>query len=69
MLALDQGSSSSRAVLFDLTGRIVALAQRPVRTKRPKAGWAEQNPLELARTLEAALDEVLLKVGARDRVL
>jgi len=69
LLALDQGSSSSRAVLFDLKGKIVALAQRPVRTKRPKAGWAEHDPLELARTLESALDAVLGKIGPRDRVL
>ncbi len=69
LLALDQGSSSSRAVLFDLKGRIVALAQRPVRTKRPKAGWAEHDPLELARTLESALDAVLGKLGPKDRVL
>lgn len=69
LLALDQGSSSSRAVLFDLEGRIVALAQRPVRTKRPKAGWAEHDPLELARTLEASMDQVLKTLGPRDRVL
>jgi len=69
LLALDQGSSSSRAVLFDLKGRIVALAQRPVRTKRPKAGWAEHDPLELAKTLESALDSVLSKLGPKDRVL
>ncbi|MDD5304949.1 MAG: FGGY family carbohydrate kinase [Elusimicrobia bacterium] len=69
LLALDQGSSSSRAVLFDLKGKIVALAQRPVRTKRPKAGWAEHDPLELAKTLESALDSVLSKLGPKDRVL
>lgn len=69
LLALDQGSSSSRAVLFDLKGRIVALAQKPVHAKRPKAGWAEHDPLELARTLEAALDAVLSKLGPKDRVL
>lgn len=69
LLALDQGSSSSRAVLFDLKGKIVALAQRPVRTKRPKAGWAEHDPLELAKTLESALDAVLSKLGPKDRVL
>jgi glycerol kinase len=69
LLALDQGSSSSRAVLFDLKGRIVGLAQRPVRTKRPKAGWAEHDPLELAKTLESALDAVLGKLGPKDRVL
>ncbi len=69
LLALDQGSSSSRAVLFDLKGRVAALAQRPVRTRRPKAGWAEHDPLELARTLEASLDAVLAKLGPKDRVL
>ncbi|MBI4060920.1 MAG: hypothetical protein HY403_05760 [Elusimicrobia bacterium] len=69
LLALDQGSSSSRAVLFDLRGRVAALARRPVRTRRPRAGWAEHDPLELARTLESALDEVLSQAGSRDRVL
>ncbi len=69
ILALDQGSSSSRAVLFDLKGKIVALAQRPVRTKRPKAGWAEHDPLELAKTLEFAMDAVLSKLGPKDKVL
>ncbi|HEX4048601.1 MAG TPA: FGGY family carbohydrate kinase [Elusimicrobiota bacterium] len=69
ILALDQGSSSSRAVIFDLKGRVVALAQRPVRTKRPKAGWAEHDPMELARTLESALDAALSKLGPKDEVL
>lgn len=69
ILALDQGSSSSRAVLFDLKGGVVALAQRPVRTKRPKAGWAEHDPLELAGTLEAAMDAALSKLGPKDKVL
>ena len=69
LLALDQGSSSSRAVLFDLKGGVVALAQRPVKTRRPRAGWAEHDPLELARSLESALDSVLSKIGPKDRVL
>ncbi|OGR47020.1 MAG: hypothetical protein A2X37_05735 [Elusimicrobia bacterium GWA2_66_18] len=69
LLALDQGSSSSRAVLFDLKGRVVALAQRPVRTRRPRAGWVEHDALELATTLESALDAALSKLGPKDRVL
>lgn len=69
LLALDQGSSSSRALLFDLNGRVVALARRPVRTRRPHAGWAEHDPRELAVSLEAAMDAVLAKLGAKDRVL
>ena len=69
ILALDQGSSSSRAALFDLKERLVALASRPVKTKRPKAGWAEHDPLELARSLEASLDAVLAKARKNDRIL
>lgn len=69
IVALDQGSSSSRAVVFDLKGRVVALASRPVKTHRPKAGWAEHDANELASTLEASLDAVLSKLGPKDRVL
>ncbi|MBI3565362.1 MAG: glycerol kinase [Elusimicrobia bacterium] len=69
LLALDQGSSSSRAVLFDLKGKVVAMASRPVKTRRPKAGWAEHDPKELAASLEASLDAVLAPLTPRDRVL
>ena len=69
LLALDQGSSSSRAVLFDLKGRLVAMAQRPVRTRRPKAGWVEHDPLDLAVSLETALDAALSKLSTKDKVL
>lgn len=69
ILALDQGSSSSRAVLFDLKGNVVALARRPVSLRRPRAGWAEHDALELAVSLEEALGEVLSGLGPKDRVL
>jgi glycerol kinase len=69
ILALDQGSSSSRALLFGLDGKVAAMAQRPVRTRRPKAGWAEHDPRELASSLEHSLDAVLSKLGPKDRVL
>ena len=69
LLALDQGSSSSRAVLFDLKGKPAAMAQRPVRTRRPKAGWVEHDPLNLAASLETAMDAVLSKLGPKDKVL
>lgn len=69
ILALDQGSSSSRALLFDLKGRVVAQAARPVRTRRPQAGWAQHDPRELASSLESSLDAVLSKLGSKDRVL
>ena len=59
VLALDQGSSSSRVLAFDARGGVLACASRPVRTSRPRAGWAEHDLGALARGLESALDEVL----------
>lgn len=69
VLALDQGSSSSRAVLFDLSGKVVAAAQKPIKTQRPKAGWAQHDPEELVRSLEWSLDAVLSKVPAKANIL
>lgn len=59
VVALDQGSSSSRALAFDPRGRVLARAQRPVRARYPGPGRVEHDALELARTLESALDAVL----------
>ncbi|PCI31354.1 MAG: hypothetical protein COB53_13370, partial [Elusimicrobia bacterium] len=59
VIALDQGSSSSRALAFDSEGTVVARAQVPVVSQYPHPGWVEHDPLELAATLENALDHVL----------
>ena len=67
ILALDQGSSSSRAILFDLKGKIVALAQRPVRTRRPKAGWAATDLTVTAASGALASDEILQRGLANGR--
>ncbi|MDX6769287.1 MAG: FGGY family carbohydrate kinase [Elusimicrobiota bacterium] len=69
VLALDQGSSSSRAVLFGLDGKVVASAQKTIRTVRPEAAWAQHDPEELVRSLEWALDRVLAEVPAKAVVL
>lgn len=69
VLALDQGSSSSRAVLFDLSGKVVASAQKPIKTARPKAAWSQHDPEELVRSLEWALDAVLSKVPTKAEIL
>lgn len=69
VLALDQGSSSSRAVLFGLDGKVAASAQKPVKTVRPEAGWAQHDPEELLRSLEWALDAALAKVPAKAPIL
>ena len=59
VIALDQGSSASRALAIDPRGQVVARAQHAVKTSYPKPGWVEHNALELARTQERALDQVL----------
>ncbi|MDD5657256.1 MAG: FGGY family carbohydrate kinase [Elusimicrobia bacterium] len=69
VVALDQGSSTSRALAIDSRGRVVARAQQPLRVFYPKAGWVEHDPLELARTQERALDAVLAKLPRATRVL
>ncbi|HEY2187541.1 MAG TPA: glycerol kinase GlpK [Caldimonas sp.] len=55
LLALDQGTSSSRAIVFDAGGQIVALAQREFRQIYPQPGWVEHDPREIwATQLETA---------------
>src|SRR5215831_872900 len=47
LLALDQGTTSSRAIVFDSSGRIVKTAQKEFQQIYPKAGWVEHDPLEI----------------------
>jgi glycerol kinase len=55
LLALDQGTSSSRSIVFDDSGRQVAIAQREFRQSYPQPGWVEHDPLEIWTTqLETA---------------
>jgi glycerol kinase len=65
LLALDQGTSSSRSIVFDERGRIVALAQQELPQIYPQPGWVEHDALEIWRgqlaTARAALAEAGLK--------
>ena len=55
ILALDQGTSSSRALVFDAHGQAVALAQREFRQHFPQPGWVEHDAQEIWQTqLEVA---------------
>ena len=47
ILALDQGTTSSRAILFDRQGRIVSVAQQEFPQIYPQAGWVEHDPMEI----------------------
>ena len=59
LLALDQGTTSSRAILFDAAGREVAKAQRPLAASFPQPGWVEQDAREIWQTQLACLREVV----------
>ncbi|HEX4329784.1 MAG TPA: glycerol kinase GlpK [Burkholderiales bacterium] len=61
ILALDQGTTSSRAILFDKAGRIVAMAQKEFRQIFPQPGWVEHDPEEIWQTQLVVAQEVLFK--------
>jgi glycerol kinase len=63
LLALDQGTSSSRSIVFDARGRIVAIAQREFAQIYPRPGWVEHDPKELLESQVATAHEALAKAG------
>ena len=63
ILALDQGTSSSRSIVFDDSGRIVALAQREFRQIYPQPGWVEHDANEIWDSQLATAREALAKSG------
>jgi glycerol kinase len=63
ILALDQGTSSSRAILFDHAARPVAVSQREIETRYPQPGWVEQDAAALASTQISAARDVLAQAG------
>ena len=67
VLALDQGTTSSRAILFDESGNIAAVAQHEFQQFYPRAGWVEHDPTEILTSQISCAVEVLGKVGARPR--
>lgn len=63
LLALDQGTTSSRAVLFDLEGNIAGMAQKDFGQHFPQPGWVEHDPSEIWGTQSGVALEVLEKTG------
>ncbi len=63
LLALDQGTSSSRSIVFTREGRIAAMAQREFRQIYPQPGWVEHDPMEIWQTQLATAREALATAG------
>ncbi|MGC4404117.1 glycerol kinase GlpK [Methyloversatilis sp. MC4-4] len=69
ILALDQGTTSSRALVFDATGRVVAMAQRELPQSYPQPGWVEHDALRIWTDTLACAHEALLRAAAKaDRI-
>lgn len=64
ILALDQGTTSSRSILFDHAGAVVAMAQREFTQHFPRSGWVEHDATEIWETQRATITEVLSEARA-----
>ncbi|SHI82389.1 glycerol kinase [Rubritalea squalenifaciens DSM 18772] len=69
VLSLDQGTTSSRSILFDQDGRQVALSQKPFKQYFPQSGWVEHDAVEIWETQLATMQEVLSKAGITEKDL
>ena len=67
ILALDQGTTSSRALLFDQDGKIAAVAQREFEQIFPQPGWVEHDPEQIAASQIAVANDALRRTGAAAR--
>ncbi|MGV3721980.1 MAG: FGGY family carbohydrate kinase, partial [Actinomycetota bacterium] len=65
ILALDQGTTSSRAIVFDRDGGIVAVAQKEFRQIFPQPGWVEHDAEEIWSTQIGVVHEALARAGVR----
>ncbi|HPD57040.1 MAG TPA: glycerol kinase GlpK [Smithellaceae bacterium] len=63
VLALDQGTTSSRAILYDYEGRVVKTAQKEFTQIYPKAGWVEHDPMEIWGSQSGVASELLATTG------
>jgi glycerol kinase len=70
ILAIDQGTHASRAVIVDTSGHIVAQSLHPVSLARPRPGWVEQDARQITQSVRSAVQEVLrsLRTNQRTRV-
>ena len=64
LMALDQGTTSSRSIIFDKSGNIVSMAQKEFTQVYPQPGWVEHNPREIWSSQFATAIEAMVNVGA-----
>lgn len=67
IMAFDQGTTSSRCILFTKDGKIASAAAREFPSLYPREGWVEQDPMAIWSTQIAVASEALLRIGGVDR--
>ena len=67
LIAIDQGTTSSRCLAFDASGQVLALAQREFPQHFPADGWVEHEPEDIWHSTLATLGEVVARLGGRSR--
>lgn len=65
LMALDQGTTSSRAIIFDKKGQIVSVAQKDFKQYFPQSGWVEHDPQEIWTSQSSVMIESLVNKGIR----
>ena len=63
VLALDQGTTSSRSILFDQAGKVRSVAQQEFRQHFPRPGWVEHDPEEIWKSQQATARKVMKDAG------
>ncbi len=63
LLSLDQGTTSSRAVLYKASGETVGMRSRPLTQHYPKPGWVEHDAMEILETQVSAARDLMTETG------
>ena len=65
IIALDQGTTSSRSIIFDSKGKIISLAQRPFMQIYPQPGWVEHDPMTILYSQLGSISEAFRTSGLK----
>lgn len=65
LLAIDQGTSSTRAILYTSTGELIIASQYPLQQSYPQSGWVEHDPEQIWQTTLSAINDVLNQVDIK----
>lgn len=66
ILAIDQGTTSTRAILFDKDSNMIAVAQKELENYYPQPGWVEQNANDIWASTVGVMIEAVAKAGIRE---